>query len=102
MLLAELDDDRRRAASIRRVRADVEARMERTRAMLKRRLGTRVITEVPPNLREVWPGLSLDRKRAILAAVLKLPPEGKGIQVFPQGKGQHKLDPETIVPDWRA
>ena len=102
VLLAELDDDRRRAASIRRVSADVEARMERTRAMLKRRLGTRVITEVPPNLREVWPGLSLDRKRAILAAVLKLPPEGKGIQVFPQGKGQHKLDPETIVPDWRA
>jgi len=102
VLLAELDDDRRRAASIRRVRADVEARMERTRAMLKRRLGTRVITEVPPNLREVWPGLSLDRKRAILAAVLKLPPEGKAIQVFPQGKGQHKLDPETIVPDWRA
>jgi hypothetical protein len=102
LTLAEIDGDKRKAASIRRVAADTEARMERTRAMLRRRGDARVVDEIPRNLRQVWPDLSLDRRRAILAAVLKLPPEGKGIVIFPQGHGHHVFDPSTIKADWRA
>jgi hypothetical protein len=101
LTLAEIDGDKRKAASIQRVQADVEARMDRTQGALARRQGNRVAAEIPRNLQEVWPGLSLDRRRAILATLLKLPPEGTGIQVFPQGSGRHVFDPETIVPDWR-
>jgi DNA invertase Pin-like site-specific DNA recombinase len=101
LTLAELEGDKRKAASVRRVQAETEQRMERTRAMLRRRQGSRVLAEVPRNLRQVWPDLSLDRRRAILAAVLKLPPEGKGIVIHPQGRSR-VFDPDTIVPDWRA
>jgi DNA invertase Pin-like site-specific DNA recombinase len=101
--VAELEGDRRKVNSLARVRADIEARMERTRAAINRRTDTRVVAEVPRNLREVWPGLSLDRKRAILATVLRLPADaGKGIVVHPQGTGRHVFDPATIKADWRA
>jgi site-specific DNA recombinase len=99
---AELDDDKRRQRSIRLEQREVEERMERTRRMLRRRQGENVIGEVPRNLRAVWPGLSLDRRRAILAAVLRLPPEGKGIVIHPQGHGRHVFDVATIKPDWRV
>jgi hypothetical protein len=75
--------------------------MERTRAMLRRLQGSRVVAEVPRNLRKVWPSLSLDRQRAILAAVLKLPPEGEGIVIHPQGRSR-VFDVATIKPDWRV
>jgi hypothetical protein len=101
LTLAELTGDKRKAASLRRVRAEIEARMERARAMLRRRGDARVVAEVPRNLRRVWSSLSLDRRRAILAAVLKLPPDGKGIRIFPQRRSP-VFDPDTIVPDWRA
>jgi hypothetical protein len=50
----------------------------------------------------VWPDLSIDRRRAILKAVLKLPPEGKGIQIHPTGPGRRAFDPNAITVDWRA
>jgi hypothetical protein len=57
---------------------------------------------VPRNLRDVWPRLSLDRRRNILKAVLKLPPEGKGIQVHPTGQGRRAFDPNAIKVTWRG
>jgi hypothetical protein len=33
--------------------------------------------------------------------VLRLPPEGKGIRVYPQGRGRN-FDPAAIEPDWRV
>jgi hypothetical protein len=98
--VAELDGDKRKVASLRRTVADIEARMERTRAMLRRRQGSRVAAKVPRNLRKVWPDLSLDRQRAVLAAVLRLPPEGKGIVIHPQGRSR-VFDVSTIRPDWK-
>jgi hypothetical protein len=50
----------------------------------------------------VWPDLSIDRRRAILKAVLKLPPEGKGIRIHPTGPGRRAFDPNAITVDWRA
>jgi DNA invertase Pin-like site-specific DNA recombinase len=102
LTLAEIDGDKRQATSIRRVRAEVEDRMERTRRMINRRQGNRVVAEVPRNLRAVWGDLGLDRRRAIIAAVLKLPPEGKGIVIHPQGHGRHVFNASTIEPDWRV
>jgi hypothetical protein len=100
--VAELEGDKRKIASLRRTVADIEGRMERTRAMISRRTDTRVVAEVPRNLRQVWDGYSLDRKRAILAAVLRLPKDGgKGIVVNPQGTGRHVFDPTTVKPDWK-
>jgi hypothetical protein len=86
----------------RRNRAEVERRMDVARDRLGRLGDARVAARVPRNLRDVWPNLSLDRRRSILAAVVKLPPDGRGIEVYPQGAGTRTLDPDTIDPDWRA
>ena len=61
----------------------------------------RTVAAVPRNLRDVWEDLSLDRRRNILKAVLKLPPEGCGIRIYPQGRGRN-FDPDAIEADWRA
>jgi hypothetical protein len=50
----------------------------------------------------VWPSLSLDRRRNILKAVLKLPPEGTGVEVHPVGKDRRSFDPNAIKVTWRA
>jgi hypothetical protein len=54
-----------------------------------------VITQIPRNIREVWPGLSFDRRRAILAAMIRR------IEVHPQRKGPG-FDPNTIKVFWKA
>jgi site-specific DNA recombinase len=54
-----------------------------------------VAARVPTNLRSVWPDLSLDRRRAILAAVIKR------IEIHPQGSGR-AFDPDAIKVTWRA
>jgi site-specific DNA recombinase len=89
------------AATLRRMLADREVEQEQRRAAVARLQHGRVAAAVPRNLRTVWPSLSLDRQRAILKAVLKLPPEGEGIVVQPQGRG-YKFDPDAIKPDWRV
>jgi len=100
---AELAGDKRKLVSLRRTVADIEGRMERTRAAINRRTDTRVVAEIPRNLRQVWPSLSLDRRRAILTTVLRLPADGgRGIVVYPQGSGHHVFDPSTIQPDWKV
>jgi hypothetical protein len=88
------------AATLRRKLAEREAARDRHTEAVNRLAAGRVTAAVPRNLRELWPDLSLDRRRNIVRAVLRLPPEGKGIQVHPQtGRA---FDPDAIAADWRA
>jgi site-specific DNA recombinase len=90
------------AAMLRRKLGEREAEVERHHRALARLQSGRVVAAVPRNLRAVWPSLSLDRRRNILKAVIKLPPEGKGIEIHPTGKGRRSFDPDAITADWRA
>jgi DNA invertase Pin-like site-specific DNA recombinase len=90
------------SATLRRKLAEREAEAERHRAAINRAQAGRVVAAVPRNLRAVWPNLSLDRRRNILKAVLRLPPEGTGVEVHPTGKGRRSFDPDAITADWRA
>jgi site-specific DNA recombinase len=85
-----------RPEAARRNRAEIERRMDVARDRLARLGDARVAARVPRNLRDVWPNLSLDRRRSILAAVLNR------VTVRPQGAGTRTLDPDTIDPDWRV
>jgi site-specific DNA recombinase len=103
---AELDEElgrkpRPSSATLRRMLAEREDERDRHQAAVLRLQRGRTIAAVPRNLREVWADLSLDRRRNILKAVLKLPPEGSGIVVRPQGRGRD-FDPKAIDPDWRV
>jgi site-specific DNA recombinase len=90
------------AATLRRKLIEREAEAERHQAAVNRLKEDRVIAELPRNLRDVWLDLSLDRRRAILKAVLKLPPEGFGIEIHPTGPGRRTFDPDAIKADWRV
>jgi hypothetical protein len=68
--------------------------MEDTRRIARKR-GGHVIAQVPRNLREVWPNLSLDRRRAIVKAVVVK------IKVNPQPNSV-VFDPGAVEVDWRA
>ena len=83
-----------RAETARRNRAEIERRMEAARAKLAQLGDSRVAARVPRNLRSVWPDLSLDRKRAILAAII-----GR-VEIHPQGSGR-AFDPDAIKVTWR-
>ena len=83
-----------RPETAKRNRAEIERRMEVARAKLAQLGDSRVAARVPTNLRDVWPSLSLDRRRAILAAVIER------IEIHPQGSGQ-RFDPEAIKVTWR-
>jgi site-specific DNA recombinase len=80
----------------RRKRAEIERRMDRRRAELARLGNTRVVANVPINLRDVWPNFSLDRQRAILSAVIER------IEIHPTGPGRRVFDPNAIKVTWRA
>jgi len=69
--------------------------MERLRQKYAQLTGDRVLMHLPPNIAEVWPDLSLDRQRAILAAVILR------IEIHPQGKGV-RFDPEKVKVTWKA
>jgi site-specific DNA recombinase len=84
-----------RPETAKRKRAEIERRMEAARAKLAQLGDSRVAAQVPRNLRDVWPSLSLDRRRAILAAVIER------IEVHPQGSGQ-RFDPDAIKVTWRT
>jgi site-specific DNA recombinase len=85
-----------RPEAAKRNRAEIERRMDVARDRLGRLGDARIAARVPRNLRDVWPNLSLDRRRSILAAVLNR------VTVHPQGAGTRTLDPATIDPDWRV
>jgi len=80
-----------------RNRAEIEQRMDRNRERLARLGGNRVLAHIPPNLRDVWPDLSLDRRRAILSAVIER------VLILPQGRGHAQaFDPEKVRCLWKA
>jgi site-specific DNA recombinase len=85
-----------RPEAARRNRAEIERRMDVARDRLGRLGDARIAARVPRNLRDVWPNLSLDRRRSILAAVLNR------VTVHPQGAGTRTLDPATVDPAWRV
>jgi Recombinase zinc beta ribbon domain len=77
------------AATLRAMLADREAEQERHRQAVAQLQHGRVGANIPRNLRAVWPSLSLDRQRSILAAVIER------IEVHPQGRGK-AFDPDAI------
>jgi DNA invertase Pin-like site-specific DNA recombinase len=77
------------AATLRRMLADREAEREQHQAAVTRLQHGRVVAAVPRNLRAVWPKLSLDRQRAILAAMIER------VEIHPQGRGR-VFDPDAI------
>jgi hypothetical protein len=80
-----------------RNRAAIEKRMEETRARRDRLQHGRVVAHIPANLRQVWPMLTLERQRAILAAVIER------IEIHPQSsRSSGSFDPEAIKAFWRA
>jgi site-specific DNA recombinase len=79
----------------RRNRAQIEQRMERARKRLGQLQSGRVAAAVPRNLPDVWPSLSLDRRRAILATVIER------VEIGPQLRGR-TFDPDAIKVTWRA
>jgi site-specific DNA recombinase len=83
-----------RPETAKRNRAEIERRMEWARTKLAQVGDSRVAARVPRNLRSVWPDLSLDRKRAILAAVIER------VEIHPQGSGR-AFDPDAIKVTWR-
>ncbi|HEV8373646.1 MAG TPA: recombinase family protein [Actinomycetota bacterium] len=86
-----------RPEAAKRKRAEIERRMDVARDKLGRLGDSRVAARVPRNLRDVWPNLSLDRRRSILAVVIER------ITVNPQKPlGPGGFDPDAIVPTWRA
>jgi site-specific DNA recombinase len=82
------------AETAKRNRAEIERRMDRARAKLAQLGHDRVKTHIPRNLRTVWPDLSLDRRRAILHAVIER------IELHPQGRGG-MFDPDTVKVLWK-
>jgi site-specific DNA recombinase len=89
---AEADGDARKVKSIRRVRTATEREMDELRSRLDARDGERVRARIPANLESVWPDLSLDRRRAIVAAVVDF------VIILPAGNyGRHELDPKSVV-----
>lgn len=47
------------------------------------------------DVRAVWDGLDLDRRRAVVDALLT-------VTLLPPGRGARRLDPETVRLDWRT
>ena len=79
-----------------RKRAEFEAQMVRLRERLAALTGGRVRAHIPPNLREVWPDLSLDRRRAILLSLIER------VWVLPVTKPGGGFDPDAIRVMWIA
>jgi hypothetical protein len=77
------------AATLRRKVTEREAERDRHQAAVNRLQHDRVVGQVPRNLRDVWDGLSLDRRRAILAALIEW------IKVHPQGQCRY-FDTDAI------
>jgi hypothetical protein len=82
------------SATLRRKLADREAKRDHHQAAVRRLQNGRVAAAVPRNLRQVWPDLSLDRRRAILAAVIE--------RVEIHRQGTRVFDPTAVKVTWRA
>ncbi len=80
-------------AAYKRNRAEIERRMEDTRNWINRKRGRQIMTHVPRNLREVWPDLSIERRRAIVKAIL--------VRVVVHPQPSPRFDPSKIQAIWR-
>jgi hypothetical protein len=76
-----------------RKRAEYERELEQIERRLAQLQGDRVVGHVPRNLRDVWPSLSIDRRRAILAAVFRR--LAKRIEIHPQSNAR-VFDPYAV------
>jgi site-specific DNA recombinase len=76
------------SATLRRKVTEREAERDRHRVAVNRLTAGRVTASIPRNLPSIWKGLSLDRQRAIVAALIER------IEVHPQGQGP--FDPDAI------
>jgi site-specific DNA recombinase len=89
-------DELIKPATAKRKRAEYEQEMDRLRDRLASLAGERVRARIPDNLEEVWPDLSLDRRRAILAT------EIDSVVVMPlKARGSTRFDPNAIIVLWR-
>jgi site-specific DNA recombinase len=85
-------------AAARRNRAEIEQRMEHIREQLDTLKNDRYrAADVPRNLRKDWKDLSLERKRAILQAVI----ERIDIDPVRQIRKGHPCDPRSVRVTWR-
>jgi site-specific DNA recombinase len=82
-------------STAKRQRFELDREMETVRREIDRHRGGQVIGLVPRNLRDVWPDLSLDRRRNIVKAVLVK------VSVHPQANSV-VFDPDAIVAEWRV
>jgi site-specific DNA recombinase len=99
-LLDRLDDkvadELIKPSTAQRKRAEYEHEMDKLRDRLAALTGDRVRARIPDNLEEVWPDLSLDRRRAILAT------EVDSVVVMPlKARGSTRFDPNAIIVLWR-
>jgi len=79
-------------------RGPIEERLSRAKANLARSTGTGVLEHFVSDgtdIRELWPELSLSRKRAVLFAVLD------SITITAAIRGLNRFDPSRVVPRWR-
>jgi DNA invertase Pin-like site-specific DNA recombinase len=79
------------AATLRRMLAKRETAREHHRAAVTRLQTGRVVAAVPRNLRQLWPSYSVDRQRAILAAMIERIEIDRQRPLGPGG-----FDPEAI------
>lgn len=80
-------------------RKPLEARMEAAKRALSRTRGTTALdgfTGGSETLRKAWEGFSLDRRRAILAAVVDR------VNVGPGRRGYNRFDPSRVDLRWKA
>lgn len=86
-------------AAARRNRAEIEQRMRHIREQLATLKNDQFGgPEVPRNLRKVWKDLSLERRRAILQAVI----ERIDIDPVRQIRRGHPCDPRSVRVTWRV
>jgi site-specific DNA recombinase len=78
-------------------RGPIEERLSRAKTSLARSTDTSVLEQFVSggNIREIWPGLSLSRKRAVLFAVLD------SITITAAVRGLNRFDPSRVAPKWR-
>jgi site-specific DNA recombinase len=89
-------DELIKPTTAKRKRAEYELEMDKLRDRLDALTGDRVRARIPDNLEEIWPDLSLDRRRAILAT------EIDSVVVMPlKAKGSTRFDPNAIIVLWR-
>jgi site-specific DNA recombinase len=99
-LAADLDD-----AVVEATRATITARMLDSSRRLRAGIHRGPLAGLPEGeaaLRQAWEHeWSLDRKREIIAELVKLPPDGRGITLVPVGRGRRAHPDRDVLVDFR-